>query len=267
MKRFFSLMIIILLSWMPSPAQVTLLEELFNNPENLPAGWLNIDQDGDGQAWLINTYQTEIYAASASWNSIALTPENYLVTPQLNLQGMSGTLKVRYSICAASKNYYQEHYKLAISTTTPTAQAFTNIIHEETLTSLEANGNWSPREFDISAFLGQNIYITWCHYNCTDMYKLLLDSVYVWYYSNVGMEESSCTPQFHLTPNKFSSSIYITGNIEGGEICLINLAGQVIYRTFSLSSSVTLPATHLPRGIYWVQVKKDGLQGSQKFAW
>lgn len=267
MKRFFTIMGIILLAWIPSPAQQTLLEELFNDPENLPAGWLNIDQDGDGQAWLINTYQTEIYAASASWNSVALTPENYLVTPQLDLQGMSGTLKVRYSICAASKNYFQEHYKLAISTTTPTAQAFTNIIHEETLTSLEANGNWSPREFDISAFLGQKIYITWCHYNCTDMYKLLLDSVYVWYYSNVGLEEPHSTLKFNITPNKLNSSIHITGNIEGGEIFLMNMAGQVVYRTHSHTHNATLSAANLPKGIYLVQLKKDGMQTSQKVAW
>lgn len=85
----------------------------------LPEGWTTIDADGDGYDWydyddedkpLYHSAKTCL--ASASYNDKALTPDNWLVTKQLDL---GGTLRVWIG---ASDNYdCQEHFAIYLSTT------------------------------------------------------------------------------------------------------------------------------------------------------
>lgn len=146
-------------------------------------GWELIDNDGDGNNWWIDYYESEVYVVSESWDgNAALTPENYLITPEIDLTDKS-SVKLRYFVASASSgDYYAEHYKVVVSTDGTAVGNFPddNVLYEETLPDVAIDGNWQEREVDLSAFTGQTVNIAWVHYNCTDQYKLMLDSIKVY---------------------------------------------------------------------------------------
>ncbi|HMM11182.1 MAG TPA: choice-of-anchor J domain-containing protein [Bacteroidales bacterium] len=71
-------------------ADVLLLNEDFqagiDDPagENwLPAGWSKLDADGDGRNWFFGVRQNNAAMRSESWATNPLTPNNWLITPQV----------------------------------------------------------------------------------------------------------------------------------------------------------------------------------------
>lgn len=189
-----SLLFIFLLAFcLPGFSQSFLFEEYFDGGI-LPNTWANIDQDGDGLSWYADTWDgnpnvtLESYVVSASYDKNhtpkALTPENYLVSPKIDLTGLHGTVSLRYTIQVGDDVDFAEHYKVAVSTTGNTVADFTNNVKEETCTVddyYDTYPYWHPRTIDLTPFIGQKIYLSFCHYNCTNMLKFYLDSVQVSY--------------------------------------------------------------------------------------
>lgn len=146
------------------------------------SGWTTIDHDGDGNNWFLHYDSVDDInvMASRSWDSTALTPENYLITPQLNLPslGEGETVMVSYHVAASGNNFYEEHYKVVISTTGNDAGDFIDdhIVFEETLTAAESGWGFASREIDISGFAGAPVYIAIVHYDCTDQDRLLINN-------------------------------------------------------------------------------------------
>ena len=168
--------------------------------ENGIANWTTIDADGDGYTWMglvyPDTYSYENqghnssqgHAASASYNSSAgaLTPNNYLVSPQLALDGT-----FTFWACAQDNSWAAEHFGVAISTTNATnASAFTTI-QEWTMSAKSGGvptsdtrdgmtrdqGAWYQYTVDLSSYAGQLGYIAIRHFDCTDMFRLCIDDV------------------------------------------------------------------------------------------
>ena len=241
-------------------SQTMLLEEYFNDPVNLPATWTSIDQDGDGHNWRINTFDPEIYVVSDSWLSGGvgpLTPENYLVSPQISLVGLTGTVKLRYTIQVGDADYFQEHYKVAVSTTGNAAPDFTNIVFEETCTAddyYEVPPFWHPRMVDLTQFVGQNIYLTFCHYDCTDLYKLLLDSVQVYNQVNVNVNKYDMI-NLSVYPNPATDKVYVNGEFENARITLFSADGRQVCATENESRQTYINVSKFERGMYLLQLE------------
>jgi len=239
-------------------SQNMLLEEYFNDPENLPATWTTIDQDGDSYNWYVDTYDTEIYAVSESWyDDIVLTPENYLITPQINLTGLVGTVKLRYTIQVASEEYFAEHYKVAVSTTGNAVGDFTNILFEETCTAddyYEVPPYWHERIVDLTQTMGQSIYLTFCHYDCTDMYKFLLDSVQVYNLDNVGVNKHDLI-NLTVYPNPATEKVYVNGEFENARFSLFTADGQMVYVAENQSRQTFIDVSRFERGMYLLQIE------------
>ena len=106
---------------------------------------------------------------SASYDDFvgALTPDNWLVTPLLDLQG---TMKVW--IRAYSSGWPQEHFAIYLSTTGNSVSDFTTMLVPETTLT---NANYNVYTADLSTYSGQQGYIAIRHFNCSDMYEILLD--------------------------------------------------------------------------------------------
>lgn len=241
-----------------------LFEENFTDPVNPPANWTLVDQDGDGNNWLVNTFESEIYMASNSWlDPSALTPENYLITPSINLTGLSGEVELHYFVSAASSNYYSEHYKLAVSTTDNQVGSFETILLEETLTSEMGGANWTERVVDISTLIGSNIYLTWCHYNCTDQYKLLLDSVKVVYQSNIGIVDRS-NDQLLISPNPATNSVKVEGNLINARVEIVNMLGETVISRDMVNRQCAFDVSALDGGIYFVRTHSEGMVSTRK---
>jgi M6 family metalloprotease-like protein len=187
-------------------ARTALLEEGFDGGSSapLPTGWTSVDSDGDGYNWYqLNTSDNssliphggEGFATSASYQSVALYPDNWLISPAVTLTDDN---ELEYYVGAQDADWAAEHYGVYISTTDPNPSSFT-LLTEETLTAASgykveggsqtkglfrkpdapeyAQGNWYRRTVDLSAYAGQTVYIAFRHFNCNDWFRLNLDDV------------------------------------------------------------------------------------------
>ena len=165
---------------------------------SLPAGWAMIDADGDGNNWLFasatmgtgyghNGSSDLILSQSYSNTYGALTPDNYLVTPQVT--PVAGSTFSFYA-CAQDNAWASEHFGVAVSTGSQTNANDFTMLQEWTMTAkgmgiaapgrdgdLRTQGNWYEYSVDLSAYAGQAIYLAIRHFNCTDWFYLDVDDV------------------------------------------------------------------------------------------
>ena len=107
--------------------------------------------------------------------SLELTPDNYLITPQLSLP--SDTAYLTWHIKTMVNWAASEMYSVLISTTEPTIPAFTSIFSE----SLNATHvNWTERLLNLNDYAGQNVYIAFLHHTPEPQYAIFLDDVSVY---------------------------------------------------------------------------------------
>jgi hypothetical protein len=237
-------------------SQVVLLDEYFNDSINLPSTWTTIDQDGDGYNWRINTWETEIYTVSDSWyDDTPLTPENYLVSPQISLAGLDGTINLRYTIQVADEEYFAETYKVAVSTTGNQTEDFTNILFTET-TTLEEYYIWVERELDLTEFIGEDIYITWCHFDTYDMYKLLLDSIQLTYTPNTGIDLATGV-NVGVYPNPAKEKLIVKGDLQNSDLKLYRSDGRMVFSCEMGSNEKIIDLTGFTEGLYILNVETD----------
>ena len=144
------------------------------------SGWTTIDADGDGYAWYIfapsdatdgNGNPTVFGGAcmtSASYMQAALTPDDWLISPQVELKGI-----LRMWLRGQDPGYAAEHFAVYVSTAGNTDVAdFTTELIGETV----AEGHYVEYTADLSVFEGQMGYIAIRHFNCTDQFRLNLDN-------------------------------------------------------------------------------------------
>ena len=140
----------------------------------LPDGWTTIDADGDGNCW-DKTDNIPDYAhggtafmSSASYHNDkgVLTPDNWLVSPRLPLNGV---LKVWMK--GQDPNDFQEHVAIYVSTTGNGVADFTDIVLPETVVTNE----YVAYTVNLSQYGGEQGYIAIRHFNCTDQFRLDVD--------------------------------------------------------------------------------------------
>ena len=143
---------------------------------SLPTGWTAIDANNDGLTWSVghatahsghNGAYNESYVYSSD-ASVSTTPNDYLVSPLLDLRG---TLRVWLSGYPRQSSNYSEHFAIYISTTGSTASDFTTTLVAESITTNE----YVEYTANLSAYAGQQGYIAIRHFNCTDQYYLYVD--------------------------------------------------------------------------------------------
>jgi hypothetical protein len=137
------------------------------------AGFESIDKDGDGLGWDLTFYdeaETQVAFISYSWYGEPVTPENYLVFPELSLDGVDGTVSV--SVQAADADWSAETFKVVISDAPITEE---NCRDAEVLyTNTLAGGDVFSATVDIPAtYEGGNIYLALVHAEVTDMYAIM----------------------------------------------------------------------------------------------
>ena len=137
----------------------------------------NVDADGDGHGWMpVNGsgHKSNGFVTSESYDAItsmALDPDNYLISPQVKLGG-----SIKFFACAENEYYPNEHFGVAVSTTGTDPENFT-IIKEWTLSA--KHGAWYECSADLSAYAGQTGYVAIRHYNSPDQYRLNIDDIQI----------------------------------------------------------------------------------------
>ncbi len=158
-------------------------EEFFEDFDGggIPEGWTIVDADGDGYNWEntiddgfgFDAHSGEGAMTSASYvNGVgALTPDNWLITPPIEI---GATSVLSYWHDAQDPNWADEYYYVKVSTTGNDIADFTDTIWEGTTPA-----DWAQITLDLSAYAGQTIYIAWEHTNVTDMFYMKIDDVQV----------------------------------------------------------------------------------------
>lgn len=175
MKKVFTLLLLCFAFSISMQAQIFLFEDF--EDVVLPAGWIRIDNDGDGHNWdpLIGFpgYNSSSSIASSSYNGGALTPDNWLITKEFTL---TADATLTFYVSGYDAEYNQEHYSVYLSTTGSAIADFTTLL----LSGTTSSSSYEMKSVDLSNFTGQTVRLAFRHHDCTDQYWLRLDAVKVY---------------------------------------------------------------------------------------
>ena len=231
MKKIFTLMLA-LFAMVAVQAQ-SLLSEDFEN--GIPATWLNVDADNDGNSWLSSAGVTGVAGHNGTdgcayscsyYNSTVLTPDNWLITPAVTLTGNSD---LTFWVAAQDASYAAEHYGVYISTTGTATSNFT-LLFEETIDAnggAKTQGTWKQKTISLASYTGQTVYIAFRHFNCTDMFYLNIDEVEI--------SAQPTDPTISVNPTSADLGVVLLGNSSAAQtFTLIN---------YNLTADVTASTT------------------------
>lgn len=148
--------------------------------------WTLTDSDSDGSNWMIRDYDDgvqEEHASSASWNPStespagALNPDNWMVSPAINLGSASGTTELRWKVYGQDQSYADENYTVYVATASDIATLGASGTNFNEVVGTSAG--YMDRSIDVSAFNGQTIYVAFRHHNVSDMFRLNIDDIEV----------------------------------------------------------------------------------------
>lgn len=254
-------------------AQTVIFEENFDNIDELPLGWENIDADGDGFTWSIvqiqDTDGNPVFTPllrSASWNGTAgaLAPDNWVITPGIDLSGVtSGDVFLNYDIGSVDEDWDAENYTVYVHTSNvPEEMLNAEITFNES--TLDGVNEPTPRTIDVSSLAGQTIYVAFRHHAVTDQFTIELDNIQV-VADNLSVNDVNAATRGSLVyPNPVSElvNIRLSENMNAAKtkITVTNVAGQNVAE-FNFNQVINL--SKLPAGVY-VMTLNDGTNSESK---
>ena len=214
--------------------------------DGIPSDWTLIDADGDGYNWVLSSELMSAFSAHSGYDMVssasylsdagALTPDNYLVTPLLSLDNM-----LSFWVCAQDASWGAEHFGVAISTTGNTDPDDFEMIDEWTLTAKgiggktpvtrngsRVMGSWYNFTIDLSEYAGQEGYIAFRHFDCTDQFYLDLDDVEIGYFDRNDR------------------------HFENTTVTVTTLEGETLYEGTTENNYMQLPTDNLVEGEVYV---------------
>ncbi len=223
------------------------LAEGFEGTTFPPAGWTMNDANADGNTWFEYSVQTTAHtgtksAASASWTSAsgAITPDNWLITPQINVPAARVYYMLEFYIGAQDPYYPFENYGVYVSTSGTDPADFIELF-SETL----SDGLWHYRTQSLAAYAGQTIYLAFRHFGCSDQFYMKLDDVQV--------REGPQVPVFDISPSfwtfadtQLQNPVTKTFQITNPGIGDITINAGDIYLSDDVEGNFTLTAAGLP---------------------
>lgn len=220
--------------------------------------WSNIDNDGDGFTWSMESVGEAHTGAgcysSSSYLGQPLTPDNWLITPQLAIPAQGAY--VGWWVAAQDPSYPDDHYEVMVSPTLDLADFVS--VYEETI-STDA---WTERNVDLAQFAGQNVYIAFVHNECTDVFRMKIDDITV--AAGTGIQEVANNSTV-VYPNPANNVINVnsTSNINGVEIYTI--AGQKVADYTANGTQTAISVSNLSNGMYLMKINTENGTSVQKF--
>lgn len=235
-------------------AQNVIFSESFEGGD-IPSGWVVNDADGDGYEWGntldvlgegygYNESAGCMFSQSYDNNYGPLTPDNWLITPQINLP--SAGCYVNFYVTGQDASWAAEHWGVAVSTTGTNPSDFT-MIYEETFSATKDQAEWQAKSLPLTGYTG-NVYIAFRHFNVTDQYWFELDDVTVTS-ANVGVSENE-TVSFTIYPNPATTSIKVTGE---GNAVISNILGQTV-TSATVNGTAEINVSNLESGVYFINM-------------
>ena len=169
-------------------------EGMGDTGDAVSGGWTAIDANGDGYTWYMwdpvssgydSADGTKMWgnkcATSPSYMGTPLNPDNWLITPQVQLDS-----QLSFWACGQDGSYCDEHFAVFVTTGDPEdLQGYVQVSDE-----FVATGTITEYTVDLSQFEGQMGYVAFRHFNTYDMFRLNIDNVLIgkagpqWIYVN-----------------------------------------------------------------------------------
>ena len=243
--------------------------ESFEADTLLPTCWQAIDEDGDGYNWFVLTgegagFDGNNVIASQSYAGVALTPDNYLITPQLEL-GTNDSLY--YVVRAGDPNYPAENYSVLVSTTGTDIADFS----DEVFTEVLETAAWEGRSINLSAYDNETIYIAFRHHGVSDQNFFIMDAIALpGTPLNCGPDAVTEleTVESKLFPNPVTDNLNITSSLQGAAtVSVFDAVGRVVLqRNVNLSQATfTQSISSLENGIYTIQISTADKMATERF--
>ena len=173
---------------------------------------------------------------------------------------MQGKVSLRYTIQIDDPDYPEEHYKVAVSTTGNAVAVFTNIVKEETCILAEYYDTfpfWHERIVDLTLYIGQQIYLTFCHFICTDMVRFYFDSIQISYTTNVGYVNRAEENDVSTYPNPVKNNLQVSGTFANAKMQLIAADGRQVYRTDKVTNQKSINVSSFKSGVYLLRIESS----------
>lgn len=252
--------------------------EDFENPAAWDAttGWGIFQNDADTNQW--GLYDLSIpttpptdpvlvamggVAGSASWDGIALTPDNYIYSPPINLTTYTETA-LSFKYIAADPNYPGENFSVYVVKNQADLLTATPVYTE----TIAVGGVLNTKTVDISALSGtadaDSVRIVFRHHNCTDMYYLFIDDIQVTDLAGLNKVEAIAVSAF---PNPVVDVLNINLKENISSVTIMSTEGKVISSNLVNNlNTASVNVAELVSGVYMYQVKtSNGAVVTNKF--
>lgn len=242
-------------------AQETLYFEDFET-EDL-TGWELYDEDGDGNNWgdifTVNDENgnpvTPVSLISRSWQGAPLFPDNWAVTPAIDLTEASGSIELSWKVMAAAASWDNENYSVYVATSAdPDDLVVSPVTFTETYDDPNNQGTQFTRTLDLTSLSGEIVYIAFRHHDVTDMDFISIDDILVT--ADALSVESNVFQGFTFFVNNGELNVSAKSNIDN--ISLYNMLGQEVISKKLNSNKETINVSALQSGVYLTKVSIDG---------
>ena len=215
-----------------------------DNYQSQIEGWWGYDADGDGYNWGL-TYSSDsqddvcFYSYSYSSSAGALSPDNYLGTPDVPLKG-----ELRFTVWGRSNNYpdvFQVYAMIGDD-----IDNMTQLFDEDLITST----THQTYTVDLSAFEGAVGSIVFRHYNCTDQWEMYIDDVFIgdaadtvepaeWVYAN-DLTDTEYTIEGLTPETQYEVQVQASRTLDEGEPDTSEWTESTLFTTLAQAETVTV---------------------------
>jgi len=209
--------------------------------------WRIADVDGDEQNWrLMNnsnwfTHSGDYCYSSPSWNSTALTSNNWLISPAIHI---SSPAQLTFWASSIDQNYL-DHFSVYVDTSIQTLFTSTPLLRNE-----EAPYGYTEYAFDLGAYLGETIYIAFQHLD-TNMDWLMLDDISITTHPSCSTPMGLAFEDDTLIWNKGLYGTPASYNVR------YRLQGDTVWTTATVDTNFYAPARWEPNSDYEAQVQTN----------
>lgn len=225
--------------------------------------WTSIDADGDNNNWNIidlTGVGTALDAQggcviSSSWSASSgiLYPDNYFISPAIDLSGNSGPVYLSFkvgSIEPSSSSWYGEWISVYVVTDTSMAyMSSCTPVHSDSLSSGQEMHEFS---YNISSHCGNSgVHLVFRHHNCSDNNFIILDDIGVNNPINI-IEQNELT--LNLYPNPCNNIININTAIQIENYWIYDMSGKLMVE-MNNASAKDINIKSLNKGNYLCKVQ------------
>ena len=231
--------------------------------------WTLIDVDGDGINWVPVSMSTTapIYKGmrSASWiSSGPLTPDNWAITPGIDLPSGSTQLSLSWKVVARDPLWDLENYSVYVSNS-PTSDGM--LLTTELFTEILGGVNvMTLRTVTLPTSLTGTIYVAFRHHDVSDQFTMDIDDVTVT--STPLKNDQFFANNFSIQPNPVSDVFSVTAknNVAIENIKVMDINGRIVSENNNTNGSDAMQVNigELNAGVYFVKVQSELGVGTSK---